>query len=226
MTGMLPIGCSCLFEHIVLSCLVLSCLVLSYFSSVIFCSVLFSSLLLSSLVFSYRIVCLFSKLIFSSLLSSSLLCCYRLLYSPSIIASFPFSCCLSYRWPALRKALRKALIKASFPNILTFVLLKKGAKLSPFFVFFSTLRFSFLLLPFLLFYSFLLFSVPLLFSFCYRDSMSIVQFLDDLKQGWGAKYGPTLQASGLEDLGDAQDLSQMELNDLLGRALRAAGTPP
>ncbi len=42
------------------------------------------------------------------------------------------------------------------------------------------------------------------------------QFLDDLKQGRGAKYGPTLQASGLEDLGDAQDFSQVELNDLLG----------
>ena len=55
---------------------------------------------------------------------------------------------------------------------------------------------------------------------------TIEQFLDNLKQGWGAKYGPTLQASGLEDLGDAQDLSQMELNDLLGRALRAVGAPP
>jgi hypothetical protein len=54
---------------------------------------------------------------------------------------------------------------------------------------------------------------------------TIEQFLDDLKQGWGAKYGPTLQASGLEDLGDAQDFSQVELNDLLGRALRAAGAP-
>ena len=44
---------------------------------------------------------------------------------------------------------------------------------------------------------------------------TIVQFLDDVKPGWGAKYGPTLQAWGLED---------QELNDLLGRALQEA--PP
>ncbi len=63
-----------------------------------------------------------------------------------------------------------------------------------------------------------------------RESMSsshgtTEEFLDDLKPGWGAKYGPTLQASGLEGLGDAQDLSEVELNDLLGRALRVAGAP-
>jgi hypothetical protein len=34
------------------------------------------------------------------------------------------------------------------------------------------------------------------------------QFLNDLKPGWGTKYGPTLQASGLDDLGDAQDFSE------------------
>jgi hypothetical protein len=70
-----------------------------------------------------------------------------------------------------------------------------------------------------------------MFSFAYtkvwalhfsRESMfsshhgTTEEFLDDLKPGWGAKYGPTLQASGLEDLGDAQDLSEVELNDLLG----------
>ena len=50
-------------------------------------------------------------------------------------------------------------------------------------------------------------------------------FLEGLKPGWGSKYGPTLEASGLEDLGDAQDLSEVELNDLLGRALLSAGAP-
>ena len=55
---------------------------------------------------------------------------------------------------------------------------------------------------------------------------TIVQFLDDLKPGWGAKYGATLQAWGLEDQSDAQDFSERELNDLLGRALREAGAPP
>jgi hypothetical protein len=53
---------------------------------------------------------------------------------------------------------------------------------------------------------------------------TIVQFLDDVKPGWGAKYGPTLQAWGLEDQGDAQDFTETELNDLLGRALQEA--PP
>jgi hypothetical protein len=55
---------------------------------------------------------------------------------------------------------------------------------------------------------------------------TIVQFLDDLKPGWGATYGATLQAWGLEDQSDAQDFSERELNDLLGRALREAGAPP
>ena len=51
------------------------------------------------------------------------------------------------------------------------------------------------------------------------------EFLDDLKQGWGIKYGRTLQSCGLDDLDDAQDLSEGDLNDLLGRALRAVGAP-
>ena len=45
-------------------------------------------------------------------------------------------------------------------------------------------------------------------------------FLDDLKQGWGVKYGPTLQGCGLDDLDDAQDLFEGDLDGLLGRALR------
>jgi hypothetical protein len=51
------------------------------------------------------------------------------------------------------------------------------------------------------------------------------EFLDGLKPGWGTKYGPTLAAAGFEDLGDAQDLSEVELNDLLGCALRTVGAP-
>ena len=46
-----------------------------------------------------------------------------------------------------------------------------------------------------------------------------------MKQGWGVKYGPTLQSCGLDDLDDAQDLSEGELNELLGRALRAVSAP-
>jgi hypothetical protein len=51
------------------------------------------------------------------------------------------------------------------------------------------------------------------------------EFLDDLKQGWGVKYSPILQECGLDDLADAQDLSQGELDEQLGRALRAKGAP-
>jgi hypothetical protein len=55
--------------------------------------------------------------------------------------------------------------------------------------------------------------------------MSTTQFLDDMKQGWGVKYSPTLQALGLDDLDDAQDLTEVELKGLLGIPLRAAGVP-
>jgi hypothetical protein len=56
--------------------------------------------------------------------------------------------------------------------------------------------------------------------------MSTKRFLDDMKQGWGVKYGPTLQALGLDDLDDAQDLTEVDLKELLGGPLRAAGVPP
>ncbi len=56
--------------------------------------------------------------------------------------------------------------------------------------------------------------------------MSTKQFLDDMKQDWGVKYGPTLQALGLDDLDDAQDLTEVDLKELLGIPLRAAGVPP
>jgi hypothetical protein len=52
------------------------------------------------------------------------------------------------------------------------------------------------------------------------------QFLDDLKQGWAGKYGPTLQTLGLDDLDDAQDLTEADLKEQLGSPLRAAGVPP
>jgi hypothetical protein len=57
------------------------------------------------------------------------------------------------------------------------------------------------------------------------SNFTTLQFLDDLKQGWGVKYGPTLQGCGLDDLDDAQDLSEGDLDGLLGRALRAIGAP-
>ncbi len=47
-----------------------------------------------------------------------------------------------------------------------------------------------------------------------------------MKQGWNVKYGPTLHALGLDDLDDAQDLTEVELEELLGTPLRAAGAPP
>jgi hypothetical protein len=52
------------------------------------------------------------------------------------------------------------------------------------------------------------------------------QFLDDMKQGWAVKYGPTLQALGLYDLDDAQDLTEVDLKELLGSSLRDAGASP
>jgi hypothetical protein len=58
------------------------------------------------------------------------------------------------------------------------------------------------------------------------SNFTTAAFLDDLKQGWGVKYGPILQECGLDDLDDAKDLSEVELDGLLGRALRAKGTPP
>ncbi len=51
-------------------------------------------------------------------------------------------------------------------------------------------------------------------------------FLDDVKQGWAVKYGPTLQALGLDDLGIVQDLTEVDLKEQLGSPLRAAGVPP
>ncbi len=58
------------------------------------------------------------------------------------------------------------------------------------------------------------------------SNLTTLEFLDDLKQGWGVKYGPTLQSCGLDDLDDAQDLSEGDLNQLLvGRALRAVSVP-
>jgi hypothetical protein len=53
------------------------------------------------------------------------------------------------------------------------------------------------------------------------SNLTTLEFLDDLKQGWSIKYGPTLQSCGLDDLDDAQNLSEGDLNQLLGRALRA-----
>jgi hypothetical protein len=57
------------------------------------------------------------------------------------------------------------------------------------------------------------------------SNLTTLEFLDDMKQGWGVKYGPTLQSCGLDDLDDAQDLSEGELNELLGRALRGVNAP-
>jgi hypothetical protein len=58
------------------------------------------------------------------------------------------------------------------------------------------------------------------------SNLSTTQFLDDMKQGWGVKYSPVLQALGLDDLDDAQDLTEVELKDLLGVSLRDAGASP
>jgi hypothetical protein len=58
------------------------------------------------------------------------------------------------------------------------------------------------------------------------SNLSTEEFLDDMKQGWCVKYGPTLYALGLDDLDDAQDFSEFELEELLGAPLRAADAPP
>jgi hypothetical protein len=58
-----------------------------------------------------------------------------------------------------------------------------------------------------------------------QANFTTLAFLDDLKQGWGVKYGPILKECGLDDLDDAQDLSEGELDGLLGGALRAKGAP-
>jgi hypothetical protein len=55
--------------------------------------------------------------------------------------------------------------------------------------------------------------------------LSTKVFLDGVKQGWAVKYGPTLQALGLDDLGIVQDLTEVDLKEQLGSPLRAAGVP-
>ena len=50
--------------------------------------------------------------------------------------------------------------------------------------------------------------------------------MDNLKLGWGLQYGPTLETMGLNDLDDAQGLSEDLLNEILGSALRDVGAPP
>ena len=58
------------------------------------------------------------------------------------------------------------------------------------------------------------------------SNVSAREFLDNLKLGWGLQYGPTLETMGLNDLDDAQGLSEDLLNEILGSALRAFGAPP
>ncbi len=58
------------------------------------------------------------------------------------------------------------------------------------------------------------------------SNLSTKQFLEDMKQGWGVKYGPALQALGLDDLDDAQDLTEVDLKERLESHLRDAGAPP
>jgi hypothetical protein len=58
------------------------------------------------------------------------------------------------------------------------------------------------------------------------SNVSTTEFLDNLKLGWGLKYGPTLETLGLNDLDDAQDLTEDLLKEILGSPLRAVGAPP
>jgi hypothetical protein len=57
------------------------------------------------------------------------------------------------------------------------------------------------------------------------SNLSTTQFLDDMKQGWGGKYGPVLQALGLDDLDDAQGLTEVDLKVRFESPLRDAGAP-
>ena len=58
------------------------------------------------------------------------------------------------------------------------------------------------------------------------SNVSVRDFLDNLKLGWGSQYGPTLETLGLNDLDDAQGLTEDHLKEILGSPLRAVGAPP
>ncbi len=58
------------------------------------------------------------------------------------------------------------------------------------------------------------------------SSTSVVIFLDGLKTGWGAQYGPTLQEVGFEAIEDAAGISEGELKDLLQGPLKTVGALP
>jgi hypothetical protein len=58
------------------------------------------------------------------------------------------------------------------------------------------------------------------------SNVSARDFLDNLKLGWGSQYDPTLEILGLNDLDDAQGLTEDHLKDILSSPLRAVGAPP
>jgi hypothetical protein len=57
------------------------------------------------------------------------------------------------------------------------------------------------------------------------SNFTTLAFWDDLKEGWGVKYGPTLQGCGLDDLDDAQDLSEGDLDGAAWSCLAGEGCP-
>jgi hypothetical protein len=167
--------CSLPFSSILFSCLLFYSLILSSASSVLFCSLPFCSFLFSSLLLSSLILFLFSSLrLFPSSpdpFCFLLFCCYLILSSAVCLHLFPlhFShlllravtvycilfiylilpifCFVSFKWPAKSPRHRAPTPGCPPPQKSNFlVALNKGAKPWPFFVLFSSLIFSTILL--------------------------------------------------------------------------------
>ena len=166
---------SLLFDSLLLSSLLFSYLIVCLFSSLLFSSLLFFSLLFSSLLLSSLILFLFSSLrLFPSSpdpFCFLLFCCYLILSSAVCLHLFPlhFShlllravtvycilfiylilsifCFVSFKWPAKSPRHRAPTPGCPPPQKSNFlVALNKGAKPWPFFVLFSSLIFSTILL--------------------------------------------------------------------------------
>ena len=56
--------------------------------------------------------------------------------------------------------------------------------------------------------------------------MSIESFLDGLRQGWGSKFSHAMREVGFETLGDAADLTEDEVRNILKASLEKAGALP